>query len=398
MPWRTNNVMDLKMEFVRKALQPGTNFRALCREAGISPKTGYKWKERFLGQGRTGLHDESRRPKSSPTQLPEGVVCELVRLKQAHRAWGPRKIRQLYIRLHGSAPCESSCKRILSKAGLVEPRRLRSHYAVGRLTSTIKVEAPNDLWTVDFKGWWRISNGQRCEPLTVRDAYSRFILTIRAMTTTASDAVRSEFEHLFTEYGLPRAIRSDNGTPFATNNGLFGLTRLSAWWMLLGISLDRIRPGHPGDNGDHERMHRDIGGEIEGLISGGLLEQQAALDLWRKTFNCERPHEALNMRTPSELYRRSQKHYDGTPISITYDGSMAVRRVRPTGGIKVHSNEIFISQSLAGLDLGLRSIENDRVEVWFAYNYLGFIDLTTEAFVATSGRSERLSPCIPATA
>lgn len=397
MPWRTNNVMDLKMEFVRKALQPGANFRALCRETGISPKTGYKWQQRFLAQGRTGLHEASRRPKSSPAQLPEGVVCELVRLKEAHRAWGPRKIRQLYIRLYGSAPCESSCKRILSKAGLVEPRRLRSHSAVGRLTSTIKVEAPNDLWTVDFKGWWRISNGQRCEPLTVRDAYSRFILTIRAMTTTASDAVRSEFERLFSEYGLPRAIRSDNGPPFATKNGLFGLTRLSAWWMLLGISLDRIRPGHPEENGSHERMHRDIGSEIEGLITGGLLEQQAALDLWRNTFNCERPHEALKMRTPSELYKRSQKHYNGTPTSIAYDASMVVRRVRLSGEIKVNSNEIFISQSFAGLDLGLRSIENDRVEVWFAYNYLGFIDLTTEAFVATSGRSERLSPCIPAT-
>lgn len=398
MPWRTTNIMDLRMEFVRKALQPGVNFRALCRDTGISPKTGYKWQERFMTEGRAGLRDASRRPTSTPTQLPEGVVCELVRLKEAHRAWGPRKIRQLYIRLHGSAPCESSCKRILGKAGLIEPRRPRARSAVGRLTCTVAVEGPNDLWTVDFKGWWRTTNGQRCEPLTVRDAYSRFILAARAMNTTASTAVRAEFERLFAEYGLPRVIRSDNGVPFAAANGLLGLSRLSAWWMVLGINLDRIRPGHPQENGDHERMHRDIRSEVEGVIGGGLAEQQQALDVWRTAFNCERPHEAIAMRTPAELYKLSTKRYEGTPTEIIYGPGMIVRRVRCSGTIKLNGREMFISESLIGFDLGLRPIDNDRFELWFAHVQLGTIDLTTETFVATSGRSERLSPCILKTA
>ena len=394
MPWRTNNVMDLKMEFIRKALQPGVNFRALCRETGISPKTGYKWSQRFLAEGRTGLYEVSRRPRSAPKQLPEEVVCELVRLKEAHRSWGPRKIRELYARLHGAAPCESSCKRILAKAGLVEPRRPRRS-PVGRLICTTSVEAPNDLWTVDFKGWWRMSNGQRCEPLTVRDAYSRFILAARAMDTTASDAVRSEFERLFTEFGLPRVIRSDNGVPFATARGLLGLSRISAWWMVLGINLDRIRPGHPQDNGDHERMHRDLSKEVEALPRRDLVEQQHVLDVWRTSFNSERPHEALHMKTPAELYTPSPRRYQGTPSEICYDPNMVVRRVHGTGAIRLNSQDFFISESLAGYDLGLRVIDDDRIELWFSHLYLGSLDLTSEAFVATSGCSERLKPCTP---
>jgi putative transposase len=279
MPWKTRNVMDLKSLFVRRSLQPGANFRALCRETGISPKTGYKWQKRFLTDGRVGLADLSRRPNSSPRQLPEAVICEMIRLKTAHRAWGPLKIRELYKRLHGVAPSTSSCKRILTRAGLVEPRRSRRQKEIGRLRCARPVKAPNDMWTVDFKGWWRIGAGQRCEPLTVRDAHSRFILGARAMSTNSSKMTRIEFEEIFQEHGLPRTIHSDNGVPFATGNGLLGLSRLSVWWLALGINLDRIRPGHPEENGAHERMHRDIRKEIQGTIEGGIPEQQAALDV-----------------------------------------------------------------------------------------------------------------------
>ena len=197
----------------------------------------------------------------------------MVRLKQAHRAWGPRKIRELYRRLYGAAPSSSSCKRILTKAGLVQVRRRRPDRPNSeRLSHKVAAKAPNDVWTVDFKGWWKTGAGQRCEPLTVRDAYSRFVLGACAMPTNATDPVRYEFERLFKEYGLPAVIRSDNGSPFASSNGLLGLTRLSAWWLVLGIDLDRIRPGHPEENGGHERMHRDIAHEIEGLVSGDLGE------------------------------------------------------------------------------------------------------------------------------
>ena len=197
MPWKTHNVMDLRLEFVFKTLQPGANFRALCRDAGISRKTGYKWQQRFLAEGLGGLADASRRPGSSPSQVPEAVVCEVVRLKQAHRGWGPRKIRELYRRLYGAAPSASSCKRILTKAGLVQKRRPRVNRNGGRLTRSIVARAPNDVWTVDFKGWWRTGSGQRCEPLTVRDDYSRFILAARAMQTNTAELVRHEFERLF---------------------------------------------------------------------------------------------------------------------------------------------------------------------------------------------------------
>jgi putative transposase len=390
MPWKTPNIMDLRMKFVRQALQPGVNFRALCRETGISPKTGYKWQERFLAEGKAGLNDGSRRPHASPAQLPEAVVCEMVRLKTAHRPWGPRKIRELYLRLHGGAPSVSSCKRILTKAGLVEPRRSRTRQEVGRISCTTAVDAPNDMWTVDFKGWWRTGGGQRCEPLTVRDAYSRFVIGARAMSSTSGLMARGEFERLFGEHGLPRVIRTDNGSPFATSNGLLGLSKLSVWWLALGIDLDRIRPGHPEENGGHERMHRDIRKEIQGLIEGEMAEQQAALDIWRDSFNRERPHEALSMKTPAQIYRVSQRPYVGTPEEIAYEKEYLTRRVNNRGIVKFESLQLFISESLCGWHVGLKPTSADFFEVWFAQLYLGQIDLTTSAFrAAPSLRPER---------
>ena len=393
MPWKTQDVMNLRMEFVIKALQPGANFRALCREAGISPKTGYKWQERFLDEGKAGLADASRRPRGSPSQVPEAVVCELVRLKQGHRSWGPRKIRELYLRLHGGAPSASSCQRILTKAGLVQIRRQRKACMAGRLSRRVVARAPNDVWTVDFKGWW-FTGGQRCEPLTVRDEFSRFLLSARALSCSTTECVRSEFERLFEEYGLPRVIRSDNGIPFACRHGLLGLTRLSAWWLVLGIDLDRIRPGHPEENGAHERLHRDIAYEIEGLVSGGLPEQQAALDAWRQSFNEERPHEALQMHSPAQIYRKSLRRYNGTPERIAYRQGFLTRNVSPRGVIKIHTNHLFISQSLGGWQIGLNPISADEMELWFTELFLGKIDLTGGGFLAAHGRQEPASdPC-----
>ena len=392
MPWRTNNVMDLRLEFVFRTLQPGANFRALCRETGISRKTGYKWQQRFLAGGLGGLTDAPRRPRSSPSQVPESVVCELVRLKQAHRSWGPRKIRELYRRLYGAAPCLSSCKRILTKAGLVQIRRRRVHRSTDRLTRAIVAQEPNDVWTVDFKGWWRTGSGQRCEPLTVRDDYSRYILGARAMQTNTGELVRHEFERLFDRYGLPRVIRSDNGAPFACGHGLLGLTRLSAWWLVLGIDLDRIRPGHPEENGGHERMHRDIAYEIEGLVSGGLTEQQAALDVWRESFNEERPHKALKMKTPAQVYKPSERAFTGTPDEIAYKPGLLIRRVNHRGIIKIHAHHLFISESLCGWQVGLDPVGPDEMDLWFAELYLGKIDLTRAGFLAAYGRQEPCSP------
>ena len=357
---------------------------------GISAKTGYKWRDRFLALGKMGLRDASRRPIRSPLQLPESVVCELVRLKRAHQSWGPEKVRELYRRQHGTPPSLSSCKRVLTKAGLVEPRRIRPRKEAGRIVSPIVAQEPNDLWTVDFKGWWRTRNGQRFEPLTVRDAYSRYILCAQAMSNNTTAMVRTQFERLFEENGLPRTIRSDNGTPFAASNALLGLSRLSAWWLALGIDLDRIRPGHPEENGAHERMHRDIRHEIQALISGDIVQQQIALDLWRECFNQERPHQALGMKTPSELYRRSNRSYTGTPDEIAYEPPLFSRTVNHCGFVKIHGNHLFLSESLCGWQVGMKADGPDFLEVNFAHLRLGRIDLTTASFLPVpSHRQER---------
>src|SRR6266436_860400 len=218
MPWKKSEPMDQRREFALKAL--GTlNFRGLCREYGISTKTGYKWRERFLRQGLEGMEEDSRRPRSSPKQLSEGQVCEMVKLKLVHRHWGPRKM--LYHRRHGQAPSESSFKRVLEQAGLTQPRRVREGpLEGGRLSSGRRGQEPNEVWTVDFKGWWRFGEARRCEPLTVRDEFSRYVLELRAMDNARSQTVREAFERIFERHGLPEAIRSDNGAPFASVQAL----------------------------------------------------------------------------------------------------------------------------------------------------------------------------------
>src|SRR6266513_4423028 len=373
MPWKKSEPMEERIEFGLRAVRK-ENFRALCREYGITARTGYKWRERFLHRGRAGMVEESRRPRSSPAALEEREVCEMVRLKEAHRHWGPRKIRALYFRLHGEAASESSFKRVLERAGLTE-RRMRRRPAAkgGRLYSGQRGQAPNEVWTVDFKGWWYSQARERCEPLTVRDEYSRYILELRAVENARSVTVRRVFERLFERYGLPQRIRSDNGSPFAAINALLGLSRLSAWWVALGIDLERGRPGHPQDNAGHERMHKDISRELE---AEGECDQ-AALDLWRESFNYERPHEALGMRCPGEVYLASERKYEGTPEDLDYP-KMCSRRVNPKGLISLEGQPLFLSTSLGGWSVGLKPIAEDVMEVWFGRLLLGQVDLATK--------------------
>lgn len=375
MPWKKTEPMDQRIEFGLKALRTD-NFRALCAEYGVSPKTGYKWRERLLRWGTEGLAEQSRRPWGHANQLSPEVVCEMVRLKQLHPYWGPRKIRALYLRMHGTAASESSFKRLLARAGLTEPRRLRRRATeAGRLWSEgRRGQAPNEVWTVDFKGWWYDQARQRCEPLTVRDEHSRYILELRRLANGRTETVRKCFEGLFEQYGLPEAIRSDNGAPFAHTQALFGLSRLSVWWLALGIDLERGRPGHPQDNGGHERMHRDIGRELEPRTA-----EQEALDLWRQEFNYERPHEALGMKCPAEVYERSARAYPGTPQDLTYP-EMYGRRVDKHGKVDWQGAEISINGSLRGWSVGLKPTTNGKVEVWFGRLLLGWIDRNTESF------------------
>lgn len=375
MPWKEMEAMNQRVEFVLRAVRT-ENFRELCREYGISAKTGYKWKERFLEYGLAGMAEESRRPKSSPGGLEEAVVCEIVRLKERRRDWGPRKLRDLYMRAHGQAPSESSFKRVLERAGLVERRRLRKRQEAGRLFSGRRAKEPNEVWTVDFKGWWYTAGG-RCEPLTVRDEASRYVLELRRLANARTETVRVCFEGLFERYGVPGAIRSDNGSPFANVEGVLGLTRLSAWWVTLGIDLERGRPGCPQDNGAHERLHLDIGRELEAHRLG---EYQSELEEWRKIFNEERPHEALGMRRPAEVYCRSNRVYTGTPEDVEYPNLIS-RRVVSHGRIAWKGQRIFISTALAGWSVGLEPSGPDHWNVWFGRLLLGQLEDSSGSFV-----------------
>lgn len=370
--------MDQRIEFAMKAIN-AESLTELCRQYGISRKTGYKWRERFVERGVSGMNELSRRPKRHRAELGEEVVCQIVQLKNAHPHWGPRKIRELYRRKHGSeCPSESSFKRVLERTGLTQKRkRIKNKSDGGRLEAPVQGESPNALWTVDFKGWWRDKAGGKVTPLTVRDAHSRFILEMRAVEDGTTSTIGKCFERLFETHGLPQAIRSDNGTPFACSHGLLGLTRLSAWWLALGIDLVRGRPGCPQDNGAHERLHLDIFRELE---SGRVGNDQAAFDLWRHEFNTQRPHESLGMDTPAEHYHPSERSYQGTPGLIDY-GSMATRQVNASNGmISYGGDSIVISAALGGWNVGLCPRHDGCVEVWFSKLLIGHLDTKTASF------------------
>ncbi len=389
MPWKETKKMDQRIEFVMKAMNC-SNFGELCREFGISRKTGYKWRDRFVSEGIAGMNEKSRKPHSHAKEVTEATVCEMVRLKQAHPHWGPRKIRELYRRQHkGELPSESTFKRVLERAGLTKPRRKRRAQESGRLTSGRKAEAPNDVWTVDFKGWWRCKTGDRVEPLTVRDEHSCMILELRAVKDARTETIRPCFERLFEKHGLPEAIRSDNGPPFASSNGLLGLSRLSVWWLALGIDLERGRPGCPQDNGAHERMHLDVKRELQ---AGRIGRDQEAFELWRHEFNNERPHETLGMAFPAEVYKPSPRSFDGTPDELDYDG-METRIVNSKNGhITFNGERITISRALGGWTVGLGASEEDHIELWFSHMLLGHLNPETASFRPIDPKAKNMPP------
>lgn len=391
MPWQETDVVDQRTEFVLRVLRGAERFGDICREYGISRKTGYKWKERFVAEGLAGLTDESRRPKTSPTELSETMVCQIVKLKHSHPGWGPRKLRAVLSRTGSPSelPSESSFKRVLSKAGLVEHRRRRACTEQGRLTTPVKPERPNHIWTIDFKGWWYTRNQCRFEPLTIRDGYSRYVLCAQALDNACTETVRAAMERVFERHGLPEVIRSDNGSPFAARQSPLGLSRLSAWWLMLGIDLDRIAPGRPDQNGGHERMHRDVAVEVEAQAEENPAAQQAALDVWRQTFNDERPHEALGMRVPRELYESSPRKYDPAPVELVYPANYLVRKVMRMGQVNLAQRSIHLSAALRGCHVGLQPLSAERYAVWFCRLRLGELDLSLDKFhAACTGSSE----------
>ena len=373
MPWKETNVMEQKERFIQEMLTAEKPFKHLCAEYGITEKTGYKWKKRFYEQGKAGLNEQSRARLSQTNEIDGDTVAELISLKMAHKTWGPKKIRELYSRAYPykSTPSLSSVNRILNKAGMVKPRKIRPAAKTDcpRLQQQLPAQEPNDVWCIDFKGW-RKSDGEICEPFTVRDKYSRKILCARLMSTKSSDAVKAVMSELFRQYGLPKAIHSDNGVPFAAPNGLLNLSTLSVWWITLGIMPDRSLKGRPGQNGSLERMHADIAREIEGKVPGGLEANQAVLDTWVKEYNSIRPNEAIGMKTPDELYTVSPRKYDGDYDVLEYPPGFQVRKVTGVGEIIVNGIRITIGYALRGWHVGLQPLPDENSYYVFLADFL----------------------------
>lgn len=375
--------MEQREKFINEMLKAEKPFKHLCAEFGISEKTGYKWKNRFFEKGKAGLIDESKNP-THPNIIDGDTAAELIRIKRAHSAWGPKKIREIYARAfpQKQVPSLSSVKRILEKSGLVNKRKIRkpAFSDCPRLQQQLSAEEPNDVWCIDFKGWWK-SSGEMCEPFTVRDKYSRKILCVQLMTSKTSEAVREVMSNLFKKYGLPKAIHSDNGAPFAAANGILNLTCLSAWWITLGIMPDRSLKGCPGQNGSLERMHADIAREVEGKILGGINANQAFLNEWVKEYNSVRPNEAIGMKTPDEIYTCSQRKYKGDYEEIDYPIGYLTRKVAATGEIILNSVRISVGKALRGLQVGLRPTDEPNVYDLFLTDFLlGSLDMNACCF------------------
>lgn len=369
--------MSLKIEFVQRATAPEANVSALCKEFGITRETGYKWLKRFKERGYEGLEELSRRPHRAPLGTAEDMVVAILDAREAHPTWGPHKLRIVLSRRFGSqTPSESTFKRVLKRFDKVRQRKHRPPLSVVTQPPSISVHAPNDVWTVDYKGWWLARNGDRCEPLTVRDAFSRFILAVEVLSGTNSVDARTIFERLFRRYGLPKAIQCDNGCPFIASNARAGISRLSAWWISLGIKVIRSRPASPQDNGGHERMHGDMAREIEIVPSGNRASQQRACSKWRQEFNHVRPHDAINDKTPAEVYKRSERVV--SKHKALYPSEWLVRKVSARGQVKVACEEYFVSTSLIGYQIALQPVDALHWRGWFYDVDLGLIEAVTE--------------------
>lgn len=374
MPWRECSVMEERLRFVARLLE-GEGMSAVCRDFGISRKTGYKIFNRYKEEGLYALTDRSRRPVRYANQLPEPVERLILSLKRDKPHWGARKIRELLIRkLAGDVrvPAKSTVHAVLDRHGLVKRGRARRHRAEG--TPLSAGATPNDLWCADFKGEFRLGNRQYCYPLTVSDHASRYLLLCEALESTREGPVLAAFQRLFAERGLPAAIRSDNGLPFASPNGLYNLSRLSVWWLRLGIAIERTKPASPHENGRHERMHLTLKRETTRPPGMNGLQQQARFDAFLEEFNTERPHEALAMRLPAEVYAPSPRPYAGLP-ELDYPFHDRDVLVTACGRICMHRKKINISTVLAGHRLGIKEVDDGIWLVSFMRYDLGYIDL-----------------------
>jgi transposase InsO family protein len=387
-PWKAKRPLDLKIEFISR-LKRGERMTDLCREFGISRNTGHKLQARYERRGAEALLEQSRAPKVIPHKTPAELAELLVAERQAHPTWGPKKLKAiLEKRLGRDMPAASTIGNVLARSGLVEKRKRRQR--LGPQPTTLRTtEAPNDVWCIDYKGHFRLGDRSYCYPLTVTDQHSRYLLACEGMAAISDEAAREVCAELFHLHGLPKAMRSDNGVPFASA-GLAGLTKLSVYWMRLGIALERIRPAEPQDNGQHERMHRTLKRETTRPARGNLLQQQERFDAFLDEFNQQRPHEALGMKTPGEVYQASPRPCPTTLPELMYPTHDDVLRVRRDGTVyfAAAKNTVRISEALAGQDVGVREEDDGRWLVTFASIDLGHLGPGRTFTVLTSNPPE----------
>jgi putative transposase len=371
MLWKELSTVVRRLRFVKQALKAQQSLSQLCRRFGMSRKSGYKWLARFEREGPRGLRDRACRPHRSPRQTSGEWLKRIRRMRRRHRNWGSRKLAARLRKEYPSAkvPCARTIGKWLRRMKLSRRQRRRSVGGPQLKRDGLTVaQRSNQVWTVDFKGWFRTGDGQRVEPLTVRDAFSRYLLSARLLEEQSWWRCRRIFMRLFRDNGYPGVIRVDNGGPFGSR-GPAGLTRLSAWWTALGIRVEFIAPGHPEQNGAHEQMHGVFKVETTRPPSRHLRAQQRRTDRWVRIYNRIRPHEALGQRVPAEVYR--PKATPARSVVLTYPRRWEVRRVRSNGEIRWRGRKRFLGEAFVGYPVGLRRRSPGRCEVYFARLLIG---------------------------
>ena len=374
MPWKASSVMEEKLRFIFEHDWGEQTMQELCRSYGIARETGYVWLRRYRAYGVAGLVEHRRAAHRHHNQTPEEIEQVVLELRQAHMRWGPRKLKRILQRDEPGRtwPAVSTIGALLKREGLVVARRKRWRTAPYTAPLAHADEA-NRVWCADFKGWFRASNGERIDPLTISDAHSRYLLRCQAVEKTNTARVQAIFEAAFREYGLPQAIRTDNGAPFASR-ALGGLSRLAVWWIKLGIVPERIQAGHPEQNGRHERMHRTLKAEAAQPPANNRRQQQQALDRFRQEYNELRPHEALEMRTPAEVYQPSSRIFPAHVPEPQYPQSMLVRTVRHHGHFRWKKHDVFLTEVLWGESIGLLPEDDRWFTIYFAHLPLARFD------------------------
>ena len=367
MPWRETSPMEQRLEFVHEFETGWFTMTELAAQYGISRKTGYKWLGEYEAAGVLGLQDRSRRPHHSPRATAPGFVDAILTVRQRHPRWGPKKLLAVARRGDPAAawPSRSTVARWLKQRGLIAPRRRPPGHGVVTLPPLTIPTRPNEVWTTDFKGEFRTGDRAYCYPLTLRDAFSRFVLRCDALAGRTSEATRRRFERAFVEYGLPDRIRSDNGTPFASP-GLGRLSQLSVWWLRLGIIPERIALGHPEQNGSHEQFHAVLKAETARPPAGDRGAQQRRFQRFVREYNTLRPHEALDDEPPVRRYTPSRRSLPARLPPIEYPGHMEVRRVSGAGCISWHNAPLFVAGALVGEPVALEEVDDGVWTLYFA--------------------------------